>query len=117
MTLLLFGGNMPETMPLTITPEAQDFIAENGLQAPLQKMLDEIPSRIPLVRGVRIFLQDPYDLGGGPSVILDVKRDEPKPYVYEGVEWNWNRWVVENFPPEEFHHFCLICNFGPDYEG
>ncbi len=84
------------------------FVAENGLQAPLQKMLDHIPLHMPLVRAIHIFLQPPYDMDE-PSVILDVKRDRPTG-EYDGVEWNWGRWVGQNFPPEEWQHFCLLSN-------
>ncbi len=107
---------MTQTMPLTITTEAQDYITENGLQAPFEQMLDHIPLRIPLVRGIHVFLQPPYD-AGEPSVILDVKRDRLTK-EYDGVEWNWRRWVLDNFPPEEWTHFCLLTNYGhgPDHE-
>jgi hypothetical protein len=99
------------TVPLTITQEAADFIAEEGLQAVLQKFLDNIPNHIPNLHAISVFLQPPYDTGGGPCVILDVKRDIP-PIAYDPTEWNWRRWVAENIPPEEFEHFCLLSNFG-----
>ena len=64
---------MTATIPLKITQEAAEFIAEQGLEAPLQKMLDSIPQRIPAVHAISVCLQPPYDTGGGPCVILDVR--------------------------------------------
>lgn len=111
MKVFLLGELMPETIPLTTTEEVQDFITENQLKETLQRMLDHIPSQIPLLRGIHVFLQEPYDLGGGPCVIIDVQRDRLTA-EYDEVEWNWRMWVSENFTPEESQHFCLLTNYG-----
>lgn len=102
---------MTPTLPCSITSQAAAYVAKIGMQAPLQKMLDNIPLRIPNVRAIQVYLQEPYDLGGGPSVILDVARDRPDA-AYDDTEWRWQRWVAETFPPEEFQHFCILSNQG-----
>jgi hypothetical protein len=102
---------MALTLPLTISPEAREYVARVGMQGPLQKMLDNIPARMSNVRAIQVLLQDSYDLGGGPCVILDVTRDRPD-VEYDDTDWNWRRWVAETFPPDELQHFCLVSNHG-----
>lgn len=98
---------MTITMPLAITPEAAGHIAKMGLQEPFQRMLENIPKRISGVHAIAVSLQDPYDLGGGPRVVIDVTR--PHPHLdYDPTEENWERWIIENFPPKVFSHFCLL---------
>jgi hypothetical protein len=101
---------MSTTVPLSITQEATDYIAEKGLQQPFQRMLDNIPQHFRGLHGIAVSVMDPYDLGGEPRVIIDVTRD------YRGLkddptEREWDRWVVETFPPEVFQYFVVtsIC--------
>src|SRR5207253_1942665 len=112
----LLEPTMAISIPLTMSQEAADFVAERGLEQTLQKMLDNLPQRIPGLRAIAVFLQPPYDVGGDACVILDVKRDIP---AQDGdpTEWNWRRWVADNFPPREFQHFCLLSNYGPAHAG
>ncbi len=98
---------MSATIPLTINQEAADFIADKALQKPFHHILDNIPKRIPGVQAIAVSLQEPYDLGGEARVILDVTRDHPG-LTDDPTERQWERWVVENFPPEEFEHFVLL---------
>lgn len=97
-------------MPLTITPEAADFIAAKGLQEPYRRMLDNIPLRIPGVRAIAVTLEWAFDHGDDPRLIFDVTRADPH-LACDPAEGAWQRWVIATFPPEEFSHFCLLSNY------
>jgi hypothetical protein len=86
---------MTAALPLSITHEAADFIAEQGLQTALQNLLENIPQHIPNLH-----------LGGGPCVILDVNRDTSAG-EFDSAEPNGYRWVAENLSAEESQYFCL----------
>ncbi len=102
---------MPATIPLTVTQEAADFISEQGVNATYQRMLDNIPLRIPGTLAITVNLQPPFDSDGGSRVIFDVGRIETDP-ASDRAEENWQRWVIETFPAEQFQHFCLLSHFG-----
>ncbi len=102
------------TVPLTVTPDAAAHIAELGMQGQFEEMLDHSRRVIPGLRALEVSLQDPYDLGGGPCVIIDALRDCPR----EGddpTQREWGFWQVRTFPPQVCENFCLLCVYGaPD---
>jgi hypothetical protein len=98
---------MTHTVPLTVTPEASRYIAERGLQEPFQRLLDNIPRCLPKVQAVSVGLQTAQNDPEDRRIIFDVTREKPRGDS-DPAEDNWQRWVIENFPPEEFSHFCLL---------
>ncbi len=46
------------TVPLTIDPEAAAFLAEIGMEAELERMLDRVRATIPHLRSLHISLYD-----------------------------------------------------------
>src|SRR5437870_3285231 len=101
---------MLETIPLSITPDAAQYIGNMGLQEPYRKIVDGIPLRVPGVHAIAVSLQQPYELGGGPRIILDVTRDSATAGS-DPTEQNWARWLIETWPPEIWGNFCLLTNY------
>jgi hypothetical protein len=105
----------PTAVPVTVTPEAEAYVAELGMQGPYRQMLDRILQTVPGLHSVEVILQEPYDLGGGPSVIFHATRDNPH-LEYDPTESQFERWQIDTFPPEVFTHFVLLTVYGPPHE-
>ena len=101
---------MSTTIPLTVTQEAADYVAEKNLRKAFQQMLDNISVRFLGAQAITVSLAPPYDEGSGPEVIFEVTRCKPDSED-DLTEEDWRRWIVETFPPEVFTHFCLFSNF------
>jgi hypothetical protein len=107
---------MAITIPLAVSQQATDYIAEHDLEAVFQRMLDHIPQHFSGLQSISVILQPPYDLGGNDCVIIDVKREIPT-QNYDPSDRNWRSWLIDNFLPDEFTHFCLLSNNGGADEG
>jgi len=103
---------MNTTVPITITDEAKDYVAELGLQEPFQRMLDHTVASILGLRELRVSLQPAYDVGA-PCVLLDAITPPPPAGRYDPTEDEWGRWKMSTFPPEVFQHFVLLVAYGP----
>ncbi len=104
------------TIPVTITPEAAEYVAELGMQEPLQQMLDHALATIPGLRSIVVNLQPPYDTGPEPHVIIDVTMSNPH-VDRDLTEDRWIRWFTAEFPPQVCQHFCLLTVYGPEHAG
>src|SRR5436190_10123774 len=93
-------------IPLGITAEARDYVAELKLDEPLRQMLEHIQNTVKGVRAIQVKLAMPYDLGDGPRVIFDVKL--PETAAEDRITQQFTRWQIEHFPPEVFQHFVLL---------
>jgi hypothetical protein len=104
----------PTTVPVTITPEAAAYVAELAMQEPFQQMLDRILQAVPGLHSIEVNLQEPYDVGGGPSVIFDVTMDEPR-LKPNPTESEFEKWQIDTFPPEVYTHFVMLTVYGPSH--
>jgi len=102
------------SIPFTISPDAAAYVAELGMQQPMEQMLDRIRQTVVGLRSIGVSLQPPYDLGGGPAVIFDVTMDNPH-LEYDPTESRFQRWQIETFPPEVFQHFTMLTVYGPNH--
>jgi hypothetical protein len=93
-------------IPLTVTAEADAYIDEIGQRETYKLMLEHIPSHYVGVQSITVNLGLDYEEGGQPSVLIEVKRDDPG--QYDGADRQWDRWVIENVPPQQFMHFVVI---------
>jgi len=98
---------MAVIVPLTMSREAADFMAEMRLADAYQQILEKIPSHFSGVRAIAITLAPPYEEGSGPEVIFEVSRSKTDARD-DCMEENWRRWIIDTFPPEIFTHFCLL---------
>ena len=102
------------TIPVTVTPEAAERVAELGMQAELQQMLDHTLRTVPNLRSVEVLLALPYDTGDETSITLQALVDHPNP-VKDRTELEWDAWQLAAFPPDVCWFFRLMTVYGPPH--
>jgi hypothetical protein len=112
------GGAIPEgamttptTVPLTITPDAAAYIAELGLQAQFEEMLEHARQTIPGMHSLDVELQPAYDMEF-PCILILPTVDEPG-VEYDPTEMKYATWKRESFPYEVSQHFTLLLIYRP----
>jgi hypothetical protein len=87
------------TIPITVTDEAKEFIAQLGTQREFEQMLEHTLQSIPDLRSIEVVL-DP-DLSGeiGPGIVMWAHRPDTGD-AEDPTNWNWGAWKVRTFPPE-----------------
>jgi hypothetical protein len=102
-------------VPLTITPEASDFVRELGMHEQLEQMLDHARQIIPSLYEITVSLLPRYDEPGElDAVIIDAFSDDPAVRTHPFGS-DWGRWKMETFPPAVFQHFTLIDIYVPTH--
>jgi hypothetical protein len=105
----------PTTVPLTITPEAAARVAELGMQAELERMLDHTRQTVPGLRSIEVQLALPYDTGDETTLIIEVGMDDP--YRLDDPTWEqWSYWQISTFPPHVCRYFTMMPVYGPPHE-
>jgi hypothetical protein len=66
-------------VPLCITPEAAARLAELGMRAELEKMIEEAREVLPELTRIEVVLNDRYDMGGEPGVAAHAYGKAPSP--------------------------------------
>src|SRR5438874_13643147 len=95
------------TIPVTITPEAAERVAELGMQRELDLMIEHTKQTVPGLHAIMVILEPRYDTGGEPGITLEALRDKPQ-VTYDPTEREWGRWQVTTFPPEVCEHFIMM---------
>jgi hypothetical protein len=103
---------MSTPVPLTISPEAAEYIANHGLQQPFQQMLDELPKRMAAVHAIKVGLEWQYD-EAEMRVICDVTREHPG-LADDPTDREWGMWILTAFPPDVFRHFSFLPAYVPN---
>lgn len=100
--------NPVEAIPFTIEPEAADLVAELGLRAEFERMVEHARQTIPGLHRLHVAFAPPYDTGPDPGVLIEAyweRREEPSRHdVWEKC----SRWKISTFPPDVFRHFTLL---------
>jgi hypothetical protein len=101
--MIMEGRSMATmTIPVCISPEAAERIAERRLQAPIDQMIEQAVKMVPGIRRVEISLEGPYDTHDEPYLHAVAFRD-PR-YYQEGKispEKNqYDRWIAESLPDD-----------------
>jgi hypothetical protein len=106
----------PATVPVTITPEAAARVAELGLQAELERMIEHTRHAVAGLRQVAVTLEPPYETRPSPGINIEAYTDRP---FVEGdrTQGRWGRWLVITFPPEVCEHFALRLREAPGHAG
>ncbi len=96
-----------KSVPVTVTPEAEEYIRQLGLQGPFEQMIDHAIQVVPGLRRIECELPPLYDLGGEPAVEIGVFMDSPTgEYDPTNRELQW--WKVSTFPPEVAIYFIYL---------
>jgi hypothetical protein len=99
-----------------IAPEATTYVAELGLQPQFEQMLEHTRRTVPGLRSIAVELQPPYDVGGGPCVLIEATREDPH-LEDDPTGRRWDQWQIATFPPEVFQHFVLIVLYEQPHAG
>jgi len=97
----------PETIPVTIAPEAARRVAELAMQAELHQMIEHTLASVSHLVQLDVVLEERFDLGGEPGITLWALRavsDGPE----DRTERDWGQWKVGTFPPRVCQHFALL---------
>jgi hypothetical protein len=99
----------PTTIPITVTPEAAARVAELGMQAELEQMLQQTRRTVPCLQSIKVVEALPYDTGDETSIVIEAYRDDP--YVEtDRIDTELGRWMVTTFPPD-MCRYCVIMAF------
>ncbi len=104
------------TVPITVTPEAAERIAELGVQAEFQQMLDRAVQLVPALKRVEVVLEPAYDEGADPFVVIQATHGGP----WESgsrAEDEWGKWKIFAFHPDVHRHFQMDAFPETDHAG
>ncbi len=104
------------TIPVTVTPEAAERVAELGMQAELECMLEHTRQTVPGLRSIEVRLALPYDTGDVPTIIIEAAKCFPA-RADEPTQTEWDDWQMNTFPPDVYRHFLLMTLQEPTHEG
>lgn len=99
-------------VPCRVSAEAEAYVAELGLQDALAEMLEHARQAIPDLQAIEVNLQPPYDMGGGPCVLIELTVPERPVEEYPDY-LQLAHWKSSRFPPEVSQHFTFLVNYGP----
>jgi hypothetical protein len=94
------------SIPVTVSQEAAERIAELDYKAEFEQMLDRVRELVPELVSINVWLIPPYDTGDEPSIILDAYRNG-RPPIPDPVQDEYERWVLATFSPNVWRHFSL----------
>ena len=103
------------TVPTLITPEAAQRVAELGMQAELERMLEHTRQMVPRLQSIEVQLALPYDTGDETTLVIEATRDEPH-VDYDPTEDEWGMGQVRTFPPEICQYFVMLTVYGTPRE-
>jgi hypothetical protein len=96
----------PETVPVTITPEAAAVVAWLGMQTELQRMLEHTLQTVPALKRIEVVLEPPYDTGMEDHILIEATRGDPF-RLDDPTREQWGAWRDETFPPDVGFHIGL----------
>jgi hypothetical protein len=99
------------TVPLSATPEAAAHIAKLGMQREFDLMIEHARQTAPSLRSIAVTLEDRYDLGGEPVIVIESTVDSPLPQG-DSFEWQCGGWQVRVFPADVCRHFVMLAVYG-----
>ena len=98
------------TVPFTITNEAAAYIRKLGLQAELDRMIEHTKQAVPGLLKIHVRVAEPCDPGDFDAIIIDAVMHY-RHLDNDPTGWEWNEWVVRNFPPKAHQYFTLMLDY------
>jgi hypothetical protein len=95
-------------VPITIAPDAADYVAELNLQREFEQMLEHAKQTVPGLRSINVTLVYDPETGYDPRVIIEAMMPEPERPEEDETESNYSWWKINTFPPAVFMHFCMM---------
>jgi hypothetical protein len=103
-------------VPVTIEPEAAARVAELGLQAEFEQMLEQVRKTVRGLRQIEVTLRDRYDTGGEPGVGIRGISGLPWSF-YERTHRELGNWLVHTYPGRVLEHLSMRVHFGASHAG
>ncbi len=97
---------VPAKVPTAITPEAAERLAELGMHAELDSMLDRAREFIPGLRRLDVVLEPMYDTRDETGITIEITRDHPVTFS-DPAKNAWRAWLAATFPREVGQHFGI----------
>jgi hypothetical protein len=99
------------TIPVTVTPEAAERLAELGMHAEVDRMIDYARQTLPGIVRIEVLLNARYDEDSPDGVSIDAYSQHP----FDLDEWMkfksaLRRWMIATFPSEVLEHL-LVCYY------
>jgi hypothetical protein len=99
-----------------VEPEAAALVAQLGLQAELEQMLEHARRTITGLQYLAVQFAPAYDTGEEGIIIMAV-RDPASPDL---KDWAWDQyseWKITTFSPDVYRHFTLLDEYGTNHAG
>jgi hypothetical protein len=98
---------MAETgIPITVSAEADQRIAELGMQRELWLMLDHALRTLHGLQAVTVELALPYDTGEEPGITIEAALSPSTAQAADNIAWR--DWFLARFPPDIRRYFHLM---------
>ena len=104
------------TVPVTITPEAAARVAELGMQAELEQMIEHLRQTIPQLRDIQAVLvsREPTDEGESINLVATMTLAY---HPDQMLSWELAGWEVRSFPPEVCEHILMWVEYENGHAG
>jgi hypothetical protein len=104
--------NQTTTIPITIAPEAAEYVQKLGMQREFNQMVEHVRQTAPDLRSIEVNLEPPYDTGDEDRVVIFAFRECPN--VLED-QWDdqWRHWEIQTFSPDVLRHFVTTTIYLP----
>jgi hypothetical protein len=104
------------TIPVTVTPEAAARIAELGLEAEVERMIDHARQHLPDVERIEVILYDRFDGCDAQGISIDVYSRRPF-NPDESISRDLSRWFVRAFDSEVLEQVIMDYRPGEPHAG
>jgi hypothetical protein len=94
------------SVPVIITAEAAARIAQLGIQAAVEQMVERAKQMAPGLKAIDVILESAWDTG--PDDYLTIQAFSDKEWDPDDRIWDeWGRWKGETFSPDVGRHIAL----------
>lgn len=94
-------------VPVTITPEAAERVAELGMQTELERMLEHTKQAVDGLLRIDVNLAPPYDTGDEPGILIEPVSCKSF-RLGDAADRAWGEWKIDTFPPDVCRHFAML---------
>jgi hypothetical protein len=95
------------SVPITISTEANELIAELELREEFDRMLEHTVDSVRDLASVQVSVDPSFDTDDGPVVLITGHR-EGSLSPDDRTESQWNVWKFQTFPAEVARHFGFL---------
>jgi hypothetical protein len=96
----------PASVPVTITPEAAECVAQLRLQAELQRLVEHTLRTVPALKRITVVLDPPHDTGMEDHITIEAWRSDA--LRLDDQTWEeWGAWRDATFPPDVSAHIGM----------